>query len=415
MTSSLRFRLSVMTFLQFVVWGAWYGQLSKYLFEIGFNGAQVGNIYGAFSIAMIASPFFVGMIADRFFNAERVLGGLHLLGAALLYALAQIKTYDAFFWTMLLYCMTFTPTLALANSISMRQMRDPATEFPPIRVLGTIAWIVVTNLIGLMGWGDKSAIFYASMFTSLAIAAFSFALPKTPPLVKGPVTAGQVVGKEAFSLLKDQSYRIFFIASILVCIPLSFYYAFANPSITDAYKAAFLASNPGASLPETFYIENKMSLGQASEVLFMLLLPFAYRKLGIKNILLLGLIAWIVRFLLLGYGDAQGREWMLYVAIILHGICFDFFFVSGMIYTDQKAGEKFKSSAQGLISLATYGIGMLIGSLLSGRVQQYYSHSAGDGNFTAWTGVWLVPAAIALAVALLFVFFFKQETSLKKA
>ncbi len=409
MQASLRVRLSVMTFLQFVIWGAWYGQLSKYLLAIGFNGAQVGNVYAAFSIAMIAAPFFVGMIADRFFNAERVLGALHLLGAALLYALAQIKSYDAFFWTMLLYCMTFTPTLALANSISMRQMRDPATEFPPIRVLGTIAWIVVTNLIGLMGWGDKTAIFYASMFTSLAIAAFSFALPKTPPLVKGPVTAGQVVGKDAFSLLKDNSYRIFFIASVLVCIPLSFYYAFANPSITDAYKAAFLASNPGAGLPETFYIENKMSLGQASEVLFMLLLPFAYRRLGIKNILLLGLIAWIVRFILLGYGDAGGREWMLYVAILLHGVCFDFFFVSGMIYTDQKAGEKFKSSAQGLISLATYGIGMLIGSVLSGRVQQYYTHSAGDGNITAWTGVWLVPAGIALSVALLFVFFFKQE------
>lgn len=409
MQASLRVRLSVMTFLQFVIWGAWYGQLSKYLLAIGFNGAQVGNVYAAFSIAMIASPFFVGMIADRFFNAERVLGALHLLGAALLYALAQIKSYDAFFWTMLLYCMTFTPTLALANSISMRQMRDPATEFPPIRVLGTIAWIVVTNLIGLMGWGDKTAIFYASMVTSLAIAAFSFALPKTPPLVKGPVTAGQVVGKDAFSLLKDNSYRIFFIASVLVCIPLSFYYAFANPSITDAYKAAFLASNPGAELPATFYIENKMSLGQASEVLFMLLLPFAYRRLGIKNILLLGLIAWIVRFILLGYGDAGGREWMLYVAILLHGVCFDFFFVSGMIYTDQKAGEKFKSSAQGLISLATYGIGMLIGSVLSGRVQQYYTHSAGDGNITAWTGVWLVPAGIALSVALLFVFFFKQE------
>ena len=409
MDTSLRIRLSVMTFLQFVVWGAWYGQLSKYLLATGFSGTQVGNIYAAFSIAMIAAPFFVGMIADRFFNAERVLGVLHLLGAALLYVLAQIKTYDAFFWVMLLYCLTFTPTLALANSISMRQMQDPAKEFPPIRVLGTIAWIVVTNLIGLMGWGDKSAIFYASMFTSLAIAGFSFALPKTPPLVKGPVSAGQVVGKEAFSLLKDKSYRIFFLASVLVCIPLSFYYAFANPSITDAYKAAFLSANPGANLPDTFFIENKMSLGQASEVLFMLLLPFAYRKMGIKNILLLALGAWIIRFLLLGYGDAGGKEWMLYGAIVLHGVCFDFFFVSGMIYTDQKAGEKFKSSAQGLISLATYGIGMLIGSLLSGRVQQYYTAPAGDSTFTAWTSVWLVPAAIAGIVALLFIFFFRQE------
>lgn len=409
MNASLRFRLSAMTFLQFVVWGAWYGQLSKYLLAIGFTGSQVGNVYAAFSVAMIASPFFVGMVADRFFRAERVLGVLNLLGALILYALAQIKTYDAFLWVMLLYCLTFTPTLALTNSISMRQMSDPAREFPPIRVMGTLAWIAVTNLIGFMGWGDKATIFYASMATSIALAAFSFALPKTPPLASGPVRAGQIIGTDAFSLFKDKSYRIFFIASVLVCIPLSFYYAFANPSITDAYKASFLVANPGAALPDTFYVENKMSLGQASEVIFMLLLPWAYRKMGIKNILLLGLAAWVARFLLFGFGNADGQEWMLYSAILLHGVCYDFFFVSGMIYTDQKAGESFKSSAQGLISLATYGLGMLIGSLISGRVQQYYSSPSGDSVVTHWNSVWLIPAAIAFAVSLLFVFFFKQE------
>ncbi len=408
MNTNTRIQLSIMMFLQFVVWGAWYGQLSKYLFAIDFTGAQVGNIYATFSIAMLISPFVVGMLADRFFNAERVLGVLNLVGALVLYLLTQITDYDTFYWTMLLYCLTFAPTISLTSSISMRQMADPAKEFPPIRLLGTIAWIAVTNLVGYMGWGDSVTIFHVSMFTAVGIGLFAFTLPKTPATITGPVSFGQVLGKDAFVLFKDRSFAIFFIASVLICIPLSFYYALANPSITDAYKNAFVAANPGAVVPN-FYVENKMSLGQASEVLFLLLLPIAYARYGIKKILIIGLLAWIVRFVFFGYGNAGASEWMLYGGIILHGICFDFFFVSGMIYANQKAGDKIKSSAQGLISLATYGIGMFIGSVLSGIVKDNYTVGIGDTAVTNWTGVWMVPAAIAGGVLLLFLLFFNDR------
>ncbi|MDX2045987.1 MAG: MFS transporter [Chitinophagaceae bacterium] len=413
MQLNTRIRLSVMMFLQFVVWGAWYGQLSKYLLAINFTGTQVGNIYATFSIAMIISPFFVGMLADRFFSAQKVLGVLNLAGAALLFLLTRITDYDTFYWTMLLYCLTFAPTIALTSSISMRQMSNPEKEFPPIRVLGTIAWIAVTNLIGYMGWGDKSTIFYVSMVTAAAIGLYSFTLPDTPPTIKGSVSFGHVLGKDAFVLFKDRSFAIFFIASVLICIPLAFYYAMANPAITDSYKAAFISANPGKALPETFYVENKMSLGQASEVIFMLLLPFAYSRFGIKNILIVGLLAWIIRFLFFGYGNAGTSEWMLYGGIVLHGICYDFFFVSGMIYTDEKAGEKIKSSAQGLISLATYGLGMFIGSALSGVVKDKFTSGTGADAVTNWTNVWLVPAGIAVAVLLMFILFFRDNTRSK--
>lgn len=415
MSVSTRIQLSIMMFLQFVIWGAWYGQLSKYLFAISFTGAQVGNIYASFSIAMIISPFLVGMLADRFFNAERVLGVLNLLGAAILYVLTQTKDYDTFYWLMLFYCLTFAPTISLTSSISMRQMENPSKEFPPIRVLGTIGWIAVTNLIGIMGWGDKVTVFQVSMFTAIGIGLFAFTLPKTPATITGPVSFGQVLGKDAFVLFKDRSFSIFFIASVLICIPLSFYYAMANPSITDAYKNAFITANPGTALPNTFYIENKMSLGQASEVLFLLLLPFAYSRFGIKKILIIGLLAWIVRFLFFGYGNAETSEWMLYGGIILHGVCFDFFFVSGMIYADQKAGDKVKSSAQGLISLATYGLGMFIGSILSGIVKDMYTVGIGDSAVTNWTLVWMVPAGIAFGVLLLFLLFFNDAKKIHAA
>lgn len=409
MKSTTRFQLSLMMFLQFVVWGSWYGQLSKYLFAINFDGVQVGNIYATFSIAMIISPFLVGMLADRFFAAQKVLGVLNLIGAALLFMLTTITDYDAFYWTMLTYCLTFAPTIALTSSISMRQMTAPEKEFPLIRLMGTIAWIAVTNLIGFMGWGDQNTIFYISMITAAVIGLYSFTLPNTPPTIKGPVSVGQIIGKDAFVLFKDRSFTIFFISSILICIPLSFYYAMGNPSITDAYKTAFMAANPGAELPKTFFVENKMSLGQASEVFFMLLLPFAYRKFGIKWILILAIVAWIIRFLCFGYGNATSAEWMLYTGILLHGICFDFFFVSGMIYSDQKAGEKIKSQAQGLISLATYGLGMYIGSVVAGYVQKLYTTGVGNNAVTNWTNVWLVPAGIAAVVLLLFLVLFNEK------
>lgn len=399
----VRIQLSVMMFLQFFVWGSWYGQMSKYLTnQLHATGDQVGNAYAAFSVAMVAAPFFVGLLADRYFAAQRVLAILNLMGAALLFVLTNTHDPDTFFWIMLLYCFSFTPTIALTTSIAMQQMTNPEKQFPAIRVFGTIAWIVVVNIVGFMAVGDKVTIFQIAMLASAVLGVLAFFLPHTPPSVTGSVSFAQIVGKDAFVLFKDRSFTIFFISSILICIPLSFYYAWANPSLTDAYKNAFPTMDPNG-----FNIENKMSLGQASEVIFMLLLPLAFQKFGVKKILIIGLLAWIVRFVFFGYGTADTSVWMLYTAILLHGVCYDFFFVTGQIYTDLKAGDKIKSQAQGLISLATYGIGMFIGSIIAGKVKDLYS--SGDPVITNWTNVWLVPAGIAAVVLLLFILFFRDN------
>jgi len=397
----LRFQLSLMMFMQFFVWGAWYGQMSKYMTDqLGASGDQVGSAYAAFSIAMIIAPFFVGMLADRYFQAQKVLGVLNILGAAILYVLTTITNADTFYWVMLLYCLTFAPTIALTASISMRNMSNPEKEFPAIRVFGTIAWIAVVNLVGFMGVGDKVTIFQISMVSAVVLGMLSYFLPATPPTATGPTSFSQIIGKDAFVLFKDRSFLIFFFSSVLICIPLSFYYTWANPSLTDGFKAAFKDADPAS-----FRIENMMSLGQVSEVLFMLLLPLAYARLGVKNILIIGLLAWIIRFGFFGYGQPDTSLWMLYTAILLHGVCYDFFFVSGMIYTDAKAGEKIKSQAQGLISLATYGLGMFIGSIVAGKVKDTYTTE----NVTNWLNVWLVPAGIAAVILVLFLLFFKDN------
>lgn len=394
-----------MMFLQYCAWGAWYGQMSKYMTnQLGATGDQVGQAYAAFSIAMIAAPFFVGILADRFFSAKKVMGVLNLLGAAILFWVIQVQDPDVFFWAMLLYCLTFTPTISLAVSISMQQMENSEKEFPSIRVLGTIAWIVIVNIVGFMGIGGEVTIFEFTMWFSIALGIFSFFLPSTPPSSEGSVSIGQILGKDALVLLKERSYLIFFIASVIICIPLAFYYTWGNPAITDSYILSFPDQDPTG-----FKVENKMSLGQVSEVFFMLILPILYVRLGIKRIILVGLIAWIVRFVFFGFGNADSLEWMFYIAILLHGICYDFFFVSGQIYTDRKAGAKIKNQAIGLITLATYGVGMFIGSLVSGWVKDAYTAE----QITNWTGVWLFPAYITAAVLVFVLIFFHEKAKVK--
>lgn len=390
MKNSTRFQLMAMMFLLYFVWGSWYGQMSKYMFtELGATGVQVGNAYAAFSIAMIIAPFFVGMIADRYFAAQKVLGILSLAGAAILYVLSEVKDPDTFFWVILAYCITFAPAMSLTTSIAMQQVTNSEKDFPAIRVMGTVAWIAVTNIVGYYEIGGTALIFKISMFTAAFLGVYSFFLPDTPPKPTSHTSFSDILGLDAFKLFKDRSFAIFFISSLLICIPLSFYYAMANPSLTDSGMTN---------------VENKMSLGQASEVVFMLLIPLAFARFGVKWMLVVGLIAWIVRFIGFGYGDASS-EWLLYLAIVLHGVCYDFFFVTGQIYTDSKAGEQYRSSAQGLISIATYGIGMGIGSWISGVVADMYTVD----NVKNWTSIWMVPAGIAAVVLVLFVLFFRDN------
>ena len=397
MKPTTRIQLSLMMFLEFFIWGAWYVTMGTYLDKVlHASGVQVGAAYSAMAIATIISPFFVGMIADKFFPAQKVLAVLHLIGAALLYYITTIDNPNTFYWIILLYSLCYAPTLALVNSVAFRQMTDTTKEFASIRVLGTIGWIVtgwMIDKIFKIGPEQFAFTFKMAAVASVALGLLSFFLPNTPPKAKGTKTTfAQILGSDAFVLFKDRSFTVFFIASILICIPLSFYYSLTNLFLTNAGM-----KNPTSN----------MTFGQFSEALFILLIPFCFRRLGIKWMIALGMIAWALRFIFFGYGDAGPNLWMLFAGIILHGVCFDFFFVTGQIYTDSKAGLKIQSSAQGMITMATYGVGMWIGTKLSGYVKDYFTVN----NIVDWKSVWMVPAGIALVVLILFVLLFRDKTT----
>jgi len=382
-------------FLEFFIWGSWYVTMSTYLDKVlHANGAQIGAAYSAMGIATIISPFFVGMIADKFFSAQKVLGVLHLVGAAILYFVTTVDNPNTFYWIVLLYSLMYAPTLALANSVAFRQMSDPSKEFASIRVLGTIGWIATGWMIDKVfhvSTEDLAFTFKMAAVASALLGVLSFFLPHTPPKAKGTKTTfAQVLGADAFVLFKDRSFTIFFIASILICIPLSFYYSLTNLFLTEAGMKS---------------VTSNMTFGQFSEAFFILLIPLFFRWLGVKWMIALGMVAWAVRFLFFGYGDAGANLWMLFAGIILHGVCFDFFFVTGQIYTDSKAGISIQSQAQGMITMATYGIGMWIGTLLSGYVKDHYTVN----EIVNWRSVWMVPAGIAAIVLVLFVLFFRDN------
>jgi nucleoside transporter len=400
MKLTTRLQLSLMMFLEFFIWGAWYVTMGTYLDKVlHATGTDIGDAYSAMAIATIFSPFFVGMIADRFFAAQKVLGVLHLIGAILLYYITTINNADSFYWIILLYSLCFAPTLALVNSVAFRQMRDTTKEFANIRVLGTIGWIVTGWMIDkVFKIGPEQLVFTFKMaaVASVVLGFLSFILPSTPPKGKGTRTSfAQILGSDAFVLFKNRSFTVFFIASILICIPLSFYYSLTNLYLTEAGMV-----NP----------TSKMTFGQFSEAAFILLIPFFFRRLGVKWMIAVGMIAWAVRFLFFGYGDAGPNLWMLFAGILLHGVCFDFFFVTGQIYTDSKAGLKIQSSAQGMITMATYGVGMWIGTKLSGYVKDYFTAD----KIVDWRSVWMVPAAIAAAVLIIFLLFFRDRASVSK-
>ena len=395
MKLTIRLQLSFMMFLQFFIWGAWYVTMGTYLDKVlHATGFQVGAAYSAMAIATIFSPIFVGMIADRFFSAQRVLGVLHIIGALLLFYLTKIDNPSFFYWILLVYSLLYAPTLALANSVAFRQMNDPSKEFPSVRFLGTIGWIATGWLIDKVfkiQTDQLSHTFIMATIASAILGLLSFTLPDTPPKAKGTKTTfAKVLGADALVLFKDRSFTIFLFASVLICVPLSFYYSLTNLYLTETGMKNVTSS---------------MTLGQFSEALFILLIPFFFRKLGVKWMIAIGMIAWSVRFLLFGYGDAGANLWMLFAGIILHGVCFDFFFVTGQIYTDSKADVKIQSSAQGLITMATYGVGMWIGTLLSGYIKDYYTAD----KIVAWKSVWFVPAGIAAVVLLLFLLLFKEK------
>lgn len=395
-------RLSIMMFLQFFIWGGWFVTLGTYLSNtLQANGGQIGMAFSTQSWGAIIAPFIVGLIADRFFNAERILGLLHLVGAALMYFMYQASDFASFYPYVLAYMIAYMPTLALVNSVSFGQMDDPSKQFGKVRVWGTVGWIVAGLMISyVFSWDSAQSIadgmlkntFLLCSIASLALGIFSFTLPNTPPQ-SGDKAVGlrDVLGLDALALLKDKNFLVFFLSSVLICIPLAFYYQNANPFLTE------------------IGVENatgKMTLGQVSEVLFMLALPVFLNRFGIKATLVIGMAAWVIRYALFAFGNADEALFMLITGIALHGICYDFFFVSGQIYTNAKAGEKVKSAAQGLITLATYGVGMLVGFAVAGAITDSYTLASGAHS---WQQVWLFPAGFAAVVLVLFAILFKSE------
>ena len=395
-------KLSFMMFLQFFIWGGWFVTLStflKYNMTVSASGGQVAMAFSTQSWGAIIAPFIVGLIADRYFNAERILGVIHLLGAVLMYLMANTTDFQTFYPYVLAYMILYMPTLALVNSVAFRQLTDPSKQFSWIRVWGTGGWIAAGLVISFVFFWDSEESLKAGMlkntFLMCAIASavlglFSFALPKTPPVQQSEKpTLSQIMGLEALKLLKDRNFLIFFVASVLICIPLAFYYQHTN-----VFLAEIGVSNP----------TGKMTIGQMSEVLFMILLPVFFKKYGIKKTLLVGMIAWALRYVLFAFGDSESMMFMLYIGIALHGICYDFFLVSGQIYTDSKAGQQYKSAAQGLITLATYGVGMLVGFWAAGMVaDSYVTNDTHD-----WYTIWILPAAFSAGVILLFFVSFKN-------
>ena len=387
--------LALMMFLEYFIWGSWYVTMGTYMgANLQSSGLQIGAAYSALAIATMISPFFVGMVADRYFAAQRIMGVLHLVGGVLLFLAARVTGNGIFYWIILLYSLLYMPTIALSNSVAFHQMKDPGKQFPWIRVFGTVGWIVAGLLIGNLGWEKTHSTFQLAAAVSLGLGIISFVLPNTPP--KGnaaEASASRALGTDAFVLFRYKPYLIFFVAAILVCIPLSFYYGFANPFLNEIgmHNAA-----------------GKMILGQVSEAIFILAIPFLFNNIGVKNMLLLGMTAWLLRYLCFGYGNLGASSWMLYAGIILHGVCYDFFFVTGYMYTEKKAGEKIKNAAQGLFTFATYGVGMFIGTWFSGIVVESYKLDSGHN----WLKIWMVPAYIALGVLIYFILFFREKRQL---
>lgn len=405
MNTTIRIKLSVMMFLEFFIWGAWFVTLGTFLGNnLKASGSETAAVFSTQSWGAIIAPFIIGLIADRYFNAEKILGFLHLAGAFLMYQMYQSTDIGLFYIYVLSYMVLYMPTLALVNSVAFNQMKDAEKEFANIRVWGTIGWILAGLVISfLFHWDSAEAVsngllkntFLLAGIAALILGLLSFTLPKTPPKVSNEkIKIADIIGLDALKLLRDKNFLIFFISSILICIPLAFYYQNAHPFLTNA----------GVENPT-----GKMAIGQISEAVFLLFIPVFFARFGFKKTILVGMLAWAVRYVLFAYGNGGDLSFMLITGIALHGICYDFFFVSGQIYTNSKAGEKYKSAAQGLITLATYGIGMLIGFAVAGWITDNYKTVEGAIN---WLIVWIIPAGIAFAVFLIFALLFQDKNKL---
>jgi nucleoside transporter len=385
-----------MMFLQFFVWGAWYTTIAVYMTNEGM-ATLTHWPYTVNPIAAIAAPFFVGLVADRFFATEKVFGILHLLGGVLLLAAPQTVGNSTLFIVMLLlYNLCYMPTIALSNSLAFHNIADQEKQFPRIRVWGTIGWIIAGLFIsfGLAKFvsgvkPEETALpLYTAGVASLLLAAFSFTLPHTPPPARGQaVSARSVIGLDAFQQLGSRPFYVFIISALLLCIPLAAYYNF-----TQLYLQTARVENIAAT----------QTLGQVSETVFMFLMPFFFARLGVKKMLLAGMASWVLRYVLFSVGAPDAVYWMIVGGILLHGLCYDFFFVTGMIYVDKKSTSAIRGQAQGFFVFVTYGVGMLIGAQVAGNVYNRFLAGAPALTLDQWQSFWMLPAGFAALVLIFF-------------
>jgi len=382
-----------MVFLHYFVWSCWYNTMAVYLGKLNFTGTQIGLAYGTTAIGALVSPFLIGVIADRYVPAQRLLGVLPLLGAGLLWWITQQTTFSVFYPSLIVYTLTYMAGHGLINTITLTHAPNPAKWFPIVMAAASAGWIAAANVVNFAKLADNNGMFTLACGVAVAIALYSFTLPNTPPKGDaGPVSAGKLLGLDALKLFKDRSFAVFMICSFLICIPLSFY---------STWTGAFLSEMNVADYA------SKMTLGQVSEVGFLLLLPILLPILGAKRIMILGMAAWAVRFALFAYFHEQPTAtWMVLGGILLHGMCYDFIFVMGRMYVDKAAGDSLRASAQGLHAVFTLGAGMFVGSWLSGVVAQNYTNAQGVHD---WKSIWLVPAIMSAALIPVFLALFREK------
>lgn len=393
----MKWRLRLMMLFEYAIWGAWYVTVGTWLGKtLHFSGQEIGAVAGTTAIGAMISPLFVGLMADRLFDTRRVLAALHVVGAVLLVVAAQQSSFGLVYASLLAYSLCYMPTLALTTSLAMRHISDPREEFGAIRVFGTIGWIVVGLIVGALGVEASASPLHLAAGLSIVMAGYCFTLPATPPLARNQrFELRHALPLESLHLLRDRSMAVFALASFLICIPLQFYYAFTNLFLNEVgvVNAA-----------------GKMTGGQMSEILCMLLIPWFFRRLGVKYMLAVGMLAWVVRYAMFAFGGTGDLMWMLWLGIVLHGICFDFFFVVGQIYIDREAPSALRAATQGLITFLTYGLGMFVGSWLSGVIVDTYARTGADGVATHdWHAIWMIAGACAAFVLVLFVLMFKDR------
>ena len=394
----IRIRLSAMMFLEYFIWSAWYVTLGTWLgVGLHFDGQRIGLVAGTTALAAVLSPLITGAIADRYFAAQKMLGALHLIGGLFLFLGARQLHFGGVYALFFLYSLCYMPTLALTNAICFRHVANVQDQFSGVRVFGTLGWIVAGILVGYAGVEATAVPVHLAAVCSVVMAIYAFTLPNTPPASSDTgFSLKALLPMSVLRMLKKKEFAVFVAASFLICIPLQFYYAFTNLYLNEigVHNAA-----------------GKMTLGQISELVFMITIPWFFRRLGVKYMLAAGMLAWVLRYALFAYGNTSERMWMLYGGIALHGICYDFFFVSGQIYVDKSVPAGIRAAAQGFITLATYGVGMLVGSWVSGYVVDLFRDKNPDALAHHWRSIWIVPAAGSGMVLLFFLLMFQEKRS----